>query len=55
MEITIKIHLYDFHVKAIPANPVIDMASLGSNKEPISLHHIMVISSISDGNIQDLL
>ena len=43
MEIVVKVYLDDFHEKTIIVNLVIDMALLGSNKEPISLHHIMVI------------
>ena len=44
MEIVIRVYLDEFRQKTIPVNSVIDMALLGSNKEPIPLHHIMVIS-----------
>ena len=44
VEVVIRVNLDDFQEKTIPTNSVIDVALLGSNKEPISLYHIMVIS-----------
>ena len=51
MEVAIKFYLDDFHKKAIPSNSVIDMALLGSSKEPISWSNL----DFPDGIVQDLL
>ena len=55
MEVAVKFYLDDFHKKAIPSNSVIDMALVGSSKEPISYITSWSNLDLPDGIIQDLL
>ena len=55
MEVVIRVNLDDLHEKTILTNSVIDVALLGSNKEPISFHISWSYLDFPDGIAKDLL